>query len=269
MFQNGEVFEGIVRSCNRGGVLVDCWGVTGFIPNSMVAPTGRPEEGQSVRALFVEVDELQNRMILSQRQVLEAEMLRRLQPGQQVQGKVSWLENYGAFVEVTLGDGRSVTGLIHKTELSWGVVITPESVVTAGEWVKCIVTAVDPAHGRLSLSLKRMKPDPLKQNLETSLMGSDGEVDWREVSALLPGLEAVLAALKAEDGISSVTVEREARVKGVVSQDLELWLTKDQVGDHFSVVARAGSTLQELAVHGSLGKDELKAAIDKALARVR
>jgi hypothetical protein len=57
----------------------------GFIPNSMVAPSGRPEEGQSVRALFVEVDELQNRMILSQRQLLQAELLKSLQVGSTVE----------------------------------------------------------------------------------------------------------------------------------------------------------------------------------------
>lgn len=49
-----------------------------------------------------------------------------------VQGKVSWIEGYGAFVDVALADGRSASGLIHKSELSWGVVSVPEAVVSVG-----------------------------------------------------------------------------------------------------------------------------------------
>jgi ribosomal protein S1 len=57
----------------------------GFIPNSMVSPTGKPEEGMAVSALFVEVDELRNRMILSQRQLLQASLLKTLTPGSVVE----------------------------------------------------------------------------------------------------------------------------------------------------------------------------------------
>jgi hypothetical protein len=49
-----------------------------------------------------------------------------------VQGKVSWIEAYGAFVEIALKDGRTASGLIHKSELSWGAVIVPETIVTVG-----------------------------------------------------------------------------------------------------------------------------------------
>lgn len=49
-----------------------------------------------------------------------------------VQGKVSWIEGYGVFVDVALADGRTASGLIHKSELSWGVVAVPEAVVSVG-----------------------------------------------------------------------------------------------------------------------------------------
>lgn len=58
---------------------------TGFIPNSMLSVAVRPEEGMSVRALFVEVDEMQNRMILSQKQVQQVAQLKSIKIGDTVQ----------------------------------------------------------------------------------------------------------------------------------------------------------------------------------------
>lgn len=50
----------------------------------------------------------------------------------EMQGKVSWIEGYGVFVDVALPDGRTASGLIHKSELTWGVVSVPEAVVSVG-----------------------------------------------------------------------------------------------------------------------------------------
>lgn len=49
-----------------------------------------------------------------------------------LQGKVSWIEGYGAFVEIALSDGRTASGLIHKSELAWNTVSVPEAVVSVG-----------------------------------------------------------------------------------------------------------------------------------------
>ena len=49
-----------------------------------------------------------------------------------LQGKVSWIESYGAFVDVGVEGGQTVSGMIHKTELSWGYVIVPDTVVSVG-----------------------------------------------------------------------------------------------------------------------------------------
>ena len=109
--------------------------------------------------MAVQVDEFQNRMILSQRQVLQAELLKTISVGAVVevrthsvpnwlqdasfqnyrgkigrclQGRISWIEAYGAFVDIALPDGRTATGLVHKSELSWSVVQIPETVVSTG-----------------------------------------------------------------------------------------------------------------------------------------
>eukprot|EP00892_Ulva_mutabilis_P004548 jgi/Ulvmu1/2465/UM136_0017.1 len=267
-YESGQVFEGVVRGVNRGGVLVDCWGTSGFIPNSMVSPSGRPEEGMTIRALFVEVDELQNRMILSQRQLLQAELLRTIEVGSTVQGKVSWIEGYGAFVDVALADGRTASGLIHKSELSWGVVSVPEAVVSVGEWVKCKVTDVDPPRGRISLSLRQTKPDPLKQSFASIIAPPEKgstDVEWVEATAPLPGLEATVARLQGAEAVGGVSFGRQATTAGHVSQELELWLGGEQEPGRYDLVARSGSTIQELVVESTLSKDMLRTLIDSVM----
>ena len=77
-----------------------------------------------------------------------------------------------------------------------------------------------------------------------------------------------MSELKLEEGITEVKLGRQANVKGGVSQDMELWLTKEQVDGHFNVIARAGGTIQEVIVYCSLDKDNLKRAIDRVLLRL-
>lgn len=220
-----------------------------------------------MRALFVEVDEFQNRMILSQRQVLQAELLKTISVGAVVEGRISWIEAYGAFVDIALPDGRTATGLIHKSELSWSVVQIPETVVSTGEWVKCVVLDVDAPRGRVSLSLRQTRPDPLKQSLASILVSPDGSttVQWVEAEAPLRGLEAAVARLEAADGVRRVVVGRQASVKGHVSQELELWLGREHEGGKFDLVARSANLVQELAVESSCSKDDMRVLLDRVM----
>lgn len=88
---------------------------------------------------------------------------------------------------------------------------------------------------------------------------------WSDCTGPLPGLSEVLDSLRAVDGISEVKLLREATVPGV-SQELELWLGKQQSeADHYLVAARSGTTVQELAVVASLSKERLSAELDRAL----
>jgi hypothetical protein len=91
------------------------------------------------------------------------------------------------------------------------------------------------------------------------------QLEWTESTRPLPGLSDVLESLRAVDGISDIKLLRQATVPGV-SPELELWLGKEKAeADAYSVAARAGSIVQELAVKGTLDKDELRAELDRAL----
>jgi hypothetical protein len=75
----------------------------------------------------------------------------------------------------------------------------------------------------------------------------------------------VVEALLKFDSIERVELGRRASMPQHVTQDLELWISKELVADHWLVAARTGSQVQELSVYGSLDKAELKRAIDSSL----
>ncbi len=79
-------------------------------------------------------DGARKELVLSERQARLTEGVQRLQPGQTVRGQVLRLEDYGALVAIYRADGRpsGVQGLLHKSEMSWDVVMTVDSIVTLG-----------------------------------------------------------------------------------------------------------------------------------------
>lgn len=89
------------------------------------------------------------------------------------------------------------------------------------------------------------------------------QVNWQSVEDPLPGLQTVVHKLTAVDGITEIKYGRQASLPGHVSQDLELWLSTKQVGEHWTVLARSMSAVQELAVFSTLEQAELKACLDR------
>ena len=157
---------------NRGGVLVEWGDVVGFCPASQLCDGVASGDDQARKAAFValigrtltlkviEVDQEQNRLILSERatrRVMEPDLrvLEGLCDGDVCQGRVTNLCSFGAFVD--LGGAE---GLIHISELSWGRVAHPSDVLQSGQEVEVFVLSVDRDRGRIALSLKRLSPDP-------------------------------------------------------------------------------------------------------------
>jgi small subunit ribosomal protein S1 len=157
---------------NRGGVLVEWGDVVGFVPASQLCDGVASGDDQARKAAFValigrtltlkviEVDQEQNRLILSERatrRVMEPDLrvLEGLCDGDVCQGRVTNLCSFGAFVD--LGGAE---GLIHISELSWGRVAHPSDVLQSGQEVEVFVLSVDRDRGRIALSLKRLHPDP-------------------------------------------------------------------------------------------------------------
>src|SRR5438874_653636 len=163
--ESGEPVEGTVIEVVKGGLILDL-GVRGFLPASLVdiRRVHNLDEfmGQKLECKVIELNRSRNNVVLSRRAVLEEErkevreqILGRLQPGQVVEGKISNIVDFGAFVDL---DG--IDGLIHISELSWSHVNHPSEVLNVGETVRVKVLDIDRDRQRISLGLKQTQEDP-------------------------------------------------------------------------------------------------------------
>lgn len=162
---SGEPVEGNVIEVVKGGLIVDL-GVRGFLPASLV-DIRRVQDldeymGQGIECKVIELNRSRNNVVLSRRAVLEEErkeareqILDRLEKGQTVEGTISNIVDFGAFVDL---DG--IDGLIHISELSWGHVNHPSEVLAIGDTVNVKVLEIDRDRQRISLGLKQTQEDP-------------------------------------------------------------------------------------------------------------
>lgn len=161
---------------NRGGLLVEWKSIRGFVPASQLidfsttsALNGNPHHqslinyvGNQLNLRVIEINKEKNRLILSERaaQVAagkRATILSNLQCGDIVEGYVTNLCDFGAFVDL-----GGIEGLIHISELSWGRVGHPKNILDRNQHIEAYVLDVDQDAGRVALSVKRLRPDPWK-----------------------------------------------------------------------------------------------------------
>src|SRR6185503_11832888 len=146
--ESGEQVEGSVIEVVKGGLILDL-GVRGFLPASLVdiRRVHNLDEfmGQTLECKVIELNRSRNNVVLSRRAVLEEErkevreqILGRLEPGQVVEGKISNIVDFGAFVDLDGIDGR-----IHISELSWSHVNHPSELLSVGETVNVKVLDID------------------------------------------------------------------------------------------------------------------------------
>ncbi|MGG4551174.1 30S ribosomal protein S1 [Paenibacillus woosongensis] len=202
-FESQETFEVTVADVVKGGIVADV-GVRGFIPASMVerhfVEDFSDYKGRTLRVKVKEIDPENNKVILSQKDVLDEEfeanklkVMSELQEGQVIEGTVQRLTQFGAFVDV-----GGVDGLVHVSEIAWNHVDKPSDVLSEGQQVKVKVLKVDPEKGKISLSIKAATPGPWDTAAEQFKSGDivSGEVK-RLVSfgafvEIAPGVEGLV-----------------------------------------------------------------------------
>jgi small subunit ribosomal protein S1 len=138
-------------------------------------PVKHPKEvvqpGQEVEVVVLAVNEAEHRISLSLRKALPdpwEDVEHRYPKGALVEGKVTNVTDFGAFVELEPG----IEGLVHISELSWERISHPREVVQPGQKVRAMVLKVDPENRRISLSLKALQQDPWEEFLEQYSVGS-------------------------------------------------------------------------------------------------
>jgi len=195
IFDDQEIIEVSPYDANRGGLLVELEGIRGFLPVSQLAAEHYPRvsdsdkdeiltklnalTGQVMKVRILDISRKDNKLIFSEKEAVRDRMqsrLEKLKVGDEVEGVVTGVIDFGAFVNV---DG--IEGLVHISEISWERVEDPRAYVKIGETVKAKIIAID--KDRLSLSIKQMTEDPWTQEVKKF---KKGEVVEGKITRITP-----------------------------------------------------------------------------------
>ena len=165
-FRNKKILEGKVIQVLKGGLVLDCEGIRGFIPASQVLKKAKESlelfKDKVLPVKVIEINRRQGKIVLSHKLAASekekykaVKLLDEIEVGQVRHGIVSSLKSFGAFVDL-----GGIEGLIHLSELSWKRVKHPSEVLKLGEDIDVFVLGVDKINKKVALGLKELQPDP-------------------------------------------------------------------------------------------------------------
>jgi len=193
-----------ILDANKGGLLVEVNGITGFLPVSQLSSQHYPrvEDGDKNKILellkklvgreldirIIDCDRESEKLIVSEKAAQsekEMALVAKLKKGDEIEGEVSGVVDFGAFVKFyppgveveTDGADTRLEGLVHISELAWQLIDNPREIAKAGDRVKAKVIGVE--ESRISLSMKALKKDPWQEVEERYTVGDqvEGKVD--------------------------------------------------------------------------------------------
>ncbi|MEK7465614.1 MAG: S1 RNA-binding domain-containing protein [Patescibacteria group bacterium] len=173
--EKDEPFTALVKGSNKGGLTADVCGLPAFLPVSQLSTEHYPKVtnddktqittalekliGKELTVKIIDVNPRSEKLIISEREATELsskELSKNYTVGQEVEGIISGVADFGAFVQFT--DNPSVEGLIHVSELAHRIVQNPKEIVKVDDVVRTKI--VDIRDGKISLSLKALQSDP-------------------------------------------------------------------------------------------------------------
>lgn len=171
--KEGAIVESKVIDANKGGLMVKIGNVVGFLPVSQLTIEHYPRiEGgdknkilthlksfvsQNLKTKVIDVDEKDDKLIVSEKAAWDdkqKKVISKFKVGDIVEGKVTGVVDFGAFVE--FGDG--LEGLVHISELAWQRIDNPRDIIKVGDKVKAEI--IDIEETKISLSIKKLQKDP-------------------------------------------------------------------------------------------------------------
>jgi len=201
--QEKRTLEATVLERVKGGLVVSVGGLNVFLPGSQTGLRGGEDLeamlGRTLPVRVVKISRRRGNAVVSHRELLEeeaavlrSEALARISVDAVVEGIVKNVTSYGAFVDL-----GGVDGLIHVTDISYGRVKDPASVLTPGQQIAARVTKIDAEKGRVSLSLKAMAPDPWETAISRFEPGA-------KVSGKVASVTDYGAFVELEDGVEGL-----------------------------------------------------------------
>ena len=171
--KNKTVFDLVIKEANKGGLILDWQGITGFLPASQLKSENYPRVmdgdkdkilrelkkliGKRISVCVIGAMPKEGKLIFSEKDVEskeKAEMVGKYVVGEDVEGKITGVVEFGVFVELEEG----FEGLIHISEMSWSLIDDPKTLFKVGEKVKARIIEVK--DGKVSLSVKALTSNP-------------------------------------------------------------------------------------------------------------
>lgn len=230
LYEKQEAIEATIAGYNKGGLIIKIGRLRGFLPASQLSLSHQrmlgdeslpPEQrfqkliGQKAMVKVIEVNRAQNRLVLSERAASKEarayqrdRLLSSLEVGQVVEGVVSSIKDFGAFVDLGGADG-----MIHLTELSHSRIKHPSEMLKEGQRVSVKVLNVDRETGRIGLSLKALEPDPWQ---DVAKRYKPGQLVEAEVMRM-HSRHGVFVRLKGDEAIEGLIPLTELSEKQVAS----------------------------------------------------
>lgn len=159
--------------------------------------------------------------------------------------------------------------LIHQTEISWDATVDPSSYFKVGQIMEAKVYQLDFALERIFLSLKEIMPDPLMETLE-SVVGDrdslDGRLEAAQADTEWADVECLIKELQQTELIQSVSKGRYFLSPGL-APTFQVYMAS-MFENQYKLLARSENKVQEVIVHTSLDKEEMKSVILTCTSRV-
>jgi small subunit ribosomal protein S1 len=170
--KDGKVVQVKINGFNRGGVTCDLEGLRGFIPRSQLQDGEQHEAlmGKTIGVAFLEVNPETRKLVLSEKKAATAARFSQLEVGQLVEGKVVALKPYGFFIDL-----GGVSGLLHQSSVTGGVLRDLREAFDVGESIKALVTQVDPGRGRIALNTALLEGQPGELLVEKAKVMAEAE----------------------------------------------------------------------------------------------
>lgn len=225
---NKKIIEITPKEANKGGLIVEWQGIIGFLPASQLKPEHYPriEDGDKNRILeelkklvgkplsvsVISAEPKEGKLIFSEKDLAQKErreIVEKYSVGDEVDGEVTGMVEFGVFVKIE----DSLEGLVHISEIDWGLVEDPKKIFKVGDKVKAKIIEVK--DGKISLSLKALKENPWK-NAEKKFKKGD------IVEGVVIKFNQYGALVSIEEGVSGLAHVSEFGTVEKLKEKLEL-----------------------------------------------
>ncbi len=225
--QEGQVLQGVVKNITDYGAFVDLGGVDGLLHVTDIAwqrishPSEALQIGETVEVQVIRFNAETQRISLGMKQLLSdpwESVEGKFPIGSKMEGRVTNITDYGAFVELEAG----IEGLVHVSEMSWTKKnVHPGKIVSTSQQVEVMVLDVDLSKRRISLGLKQCAGNPWEEFSSANPVGTEIEGEIRNITefGLFVGLTEEIDGLVHLSDISW-EVTGEAALEGFTKGDM-------------------------------------------------